>query len=76
MRTLRELITKLAAAIAAQRKLSNFMCNGCELRDYCNLPSSRRQLCCESRAIRPRWWWENPLPRSLSISQHPGDTFV
>jgi len=55
MYQLREIIKKLTITVAAQRQLSRFMCEGCELRDRCSLPASRRQLCCETRALRPQW---------------------
>jgi hypothetical protein len=55
MRMLRDFIAKLAGLVATQRQLSRFICEGCELRDQCHLPSYRRQLCYETRALRPRW---------------------
>ena len=50
-----ELISKLAKAIAAERNLSRYNCAGCDLRDCCHLPPWRRQLCVETRAMRPHW---------------------
>jgi hypothetical protein len=55
MSMLREIIAKVAAAIATQRQISRFNCEGCDLRDYCSLPAERRQLCWEARAFHPRW---------------------
>ena len=55
MHTLRGLISKLATAITAQRKLSRYNCGGCDLRDCCHLPPELRQLCVEMRAMRPHW---------------------
>lgn len=54
MRAIREMLSKFASAMAAQRKLSNYLCQGCDLRDHCSLPPWRRQLCAETRALRPR----------------------
>ena len=56
MSIFREFIAQVATAIAAQRKLSRLICNGCELRNHCQMPPERRQLCWEIRAVRPRWW--------------------
>ena len=55
MHTLLELLSKLANAITAERKLSRYNCAGCDLRDHCHLPPWRRQLCVETRAMRPHW---------------------
>jgi hypothetical protein len=55
MRLLNQMISKLVRAIAVQRPMSNFMCQGCELREYCCLTARRRRLCCELRALRPGW---------------------
>ena len=55
MSKLREIIARVAAAIATQHRISRFNCEGCDLRDSCNLPAERRQLCWEARAFRPRW---------------------
>jgi hypothetical protein len=54
MSKLREILEDLKGAIAAQRAVSRFMCEGCELRDRCSLPAHRRQLCWEARALRPQ----------------------
>jgi hypothetical protein len=55
MRLLREFFEKLLSAVAVQRPLSGFICEGCDLREHCRLPVHRRQLCSEIRALRPRW---------------------
>jgi hypothetical protein len=54
MRAVREIIAKFATAITTQRSMSGFMCEGCESRNLCSLPANRRQLCNETRAMRPR----------------------
>jgi len=54
MRLVRDFIERLGNALAAERSMSGFMCKGCELREYCRLPAYRRQLCNETRALRPR----------------------
>ncbi len=56
MYLLREIITKLTIAVANERKISRFVCEGCELRADCRLPSQKRRLCNETRAIRAPWW--------------------
>lgn len=53
MRMIREIVTKLAAALATPR-MSTYLCDGCDLRDHCSLPPDRRRLCWETRANRPR----------------------
>ena len=53
MRFIRDFVAKLASALAP-RKVSQYVCNSCDLRDNCSLPANRRQLCWEVRAMRPR----------------------
>ncbi len=55
MRLLRDFVEWLVNTVAAQRSLSGFMCEGCDLREHCCLAAYRRQLCSEMRALRPRW---------------------
>jgi hypothetical protein len=51
MPLLKEMMAKLINAISLPAT-SGFICQGCELRNYCRLPARRRRLCCESRALR------------------------
>lgn len=54
MRAIRDLISKFANALAAERDASRYVCASCEMHDRCSLPPSRRRLCWEVRAMWPR----------------------
>jgi hypothetical protein len=53
MRALSDAIARFASAVTRQRRLSRFVCAGCEMRDRCSLPAYRRRLCQEVRAVLP-----------------------